>query len=312
MDYNKAREVTQAVEKVVLGKEKQIREMMLAIIAGGHIILEDIPGVGKTTMALSFSKALDLDHKRVQFTTDLMPSDLTGFSVYRKEAERFVYREGTVFCNLLLADEINRTSPKTQAALLEVMQERKVTVDGVTREVPSPFTVIATQNPIGSAGTQMLPESQLDRFMVSMSLGYPDLESELELAKSIGHDERIDNITAIAGKEDILAARRQTEEIFIKDDVYEYIVKLIIATRDNKYLEHGASPRSTIALVKMSRAAAWFEGRDFVTPADVFEQFPFVVKHRIRLNTAARMEGKSADDIISEIIESVEKPKLEA
>lgn len=187
-EKNKAvRQVLEQVNHVILGKSEEIKEIMTAFLADGHVLLEDIPGVGKTTLAVAFSKAMQLDYRRVQFTPDVLPSDLTGFSIYRREEEKFVYQEGSVFCNLLLADEINRTSPKTQSALLEVMEERKVTVDGVTREVPSPFLVIATQNPAGTTGTQYLPEAQVDRFMVCLSLGYPDYESELAMAKGIGY-----------------------------------------------------------------------------------------------------------------------------
>ena len=189
--------VTKQVGQVILGKEQEIREIMLAFLANGHVLLEDIPGVGKTTLALAFSKSMQLDYKRIQFTPDVLPSDLTGFSIYRREEERFVYQEGSVFCNLLLADEINRTSPKTQSALLEVMEERRVTVEGVTRPVPEPFLVIATQNPQGSAGTQLLPEAQVDRFMVSLSVGYPDYDSELAMVLGVREKSRVEDVVSV-------------------------------------------------------------------------------------------------------------------
>lgn len=276
-------QVMEQVGRIILGKDEQIKEIMLSFLANGHILLEDIPGVGKTTLALAFSKAMSLEYKRVQFTPDVMPSDLTGFSIYRRESEQFVYQPGSVFCNLLLADEINRTSPKTQSALLEVMEERKVTAEGITREVPSPFMVIATQNPFGSVGTQHLPEAQVDRFMISMSLGYPDFDSELQ--------------------EDV-------QEVYINEAVYRYIVQLITNTRENPYLNTGVSPRGTIALVRMARAAAWIEGRDYVTPNDVKKQFPYVISHRITLNAAARMENIKKQEIVSKMAEEVSKPPM--
>ena len=212
--YSKILQVLEQVNGVILGKEDEIREIMTVFLANGHVLLEDIPGVGKTTLAVAFSRAMRLDHRRVQFTPDVLPSDLTGFSVYRREEERFVYQPGSVFCNLLLADEINRTSPKTQSALLEVMEERKVTVDGVTRKVPVPFLVIATQNPTGTAGTQYLPEAQLDRFMVSMSLGYPDYESELAMAKGIGPEEKYLQIRPVLTGEELLEAQRDLRYLY--------------------------------------------------------------------------------------------------
>ena len=306
----KAEKVAAQVNKVVLGKEKEVEEVLLAFLAGGHVLLEDIPGTGKTTLALAFSKAMRLDCKRVQFTPDVMPSDLTGFSIYRREEEKFVYQPGSIFCNLLLADEINRTSPKTQSALLEVMEERKVSVEGVTREVPKPFLVIATQNPAGSAGTQFLPEAQVDRFMISASLGYPDFEHELAMAMTVGENSRTDSVETIIGKDELLKMQHEIYEVYIKESVYRYVLELVTATRQHQYLDRGASPRATIALVKMAKSAAWYQGRDFVTPNDAAEQFPYTVMHRISLNTAARMEGVSKAKIIKEIIDTVKKPPL--
>lgn len=298
------------VNRVILGKEQEVKEVMLAFLANGHILLEDIPGVGKTTMALAFSRALSLDYKRVQFTPDVMPSDLTGFSIYRREQEQFVYQPGTVFCNLLLADEINRTSPKTQSALLEVMEERKVTVEGVTREVPAPFLVIATQNPFGSFGTQQLPEAQLDRFMISMTLGYPDFDSELAMAMSVGNENKLDSIEPILNAATLTGMQKEIHEVYISREVYAYILELILATRAHPYLERGASPRGTIALVKMAKAAAWLEGREYVIPNDVKEQFPYVISHRIVSNAAARMENINKTHILSEILEKVQSPPM--
>lgn len=306
----KAREAVEQVNKIIIGKEEIVKEIMLAFLANGHILLEDIPGVGKTTLALAFSKTLGLDCKRVQFTPDVMPSDLTGFSVYRKDEEKFVYQPGSVFCNLLLADEINRTSPKTQSALLEVMEERKVSVEGTTRDVPKPFLVIATQNPYGAAGTQYLPEAQLDRFMSSMSLGYPDYESELKMAMSIDERSRLDTIETIVDKNALIEMQSEIHGVYIKESVYRYILDLISATREYRYFERGVSPRATIALVKLAKAAAWYEGRDFATPNDVMERFPYVVSHRLSMNMNARMDGVSKEQTIYDIIQSVGKPPM--
>lgn len=306
----RAQEVVRQVNRVILGKEREITEVMLAFLANGHILLEDIPGVGKTTLALAFSKALALDYRRVQFTPDVMPSDLTGFSVYHRREEKFVYQQGAVFCNLLLADEINRTSPKTQSALLEVMEERKVTVEGVTREVPSPFLVIATQNPFGSFGTQYLPEAQMDRFMVSLTLGYPDYENELSMAMSVGEHTLLERIEQSLDQAAFLEMQREIHHVYIKEEVYRYLLDLVRATRNHPCLERGASPRATIAMVRMAKAAAWFEGRDFVTPGDVGGQFSYVVSHRIVLSASAKMEHREKADVLEEILEQVKKPPM--
>lgn len=308
--FNLAKQVTAQVKKVIFGKEKEIDEIMLAFLANGHVLLEDIPGVGKTTLALAFSRAMQLDFRRIQFTPDVMPSDLTGFSVYRREEQQFVYQPGSVFCNLLLADEINRTSPKTQSALLEVMEERKVTAEGITREVSAPFLVIATQNPYGFAGTQSLPESQMDRFMVMLTLGYPDFESELRMAKSIGESDRLELVDQVLDKNLLLMLQSQVQQVYMKTTVYEYLLRLVSATRSHPYLEIGASPRATIALVRMARAAAWYDGRLYVTPNDVAGQFPYVAAHRIVPNAAARMENKSRMEIINEILSDIRKPSI--
>ena len=283
---------------------------MTTFPANGHVLLEDIPGVGKTTLAVAFSRAMQLDYKRVQFTPDVLPSDLTGFSMYRREEKKFVYQPGSVFCNLFLADEINRTSPKTQSALLEVMEERKVTVDGVTREVPAPFLVTATQNPVGAAGTQYLPEAQMDRFMVSMSLGYPDYDSELSMAKDIAPEEKYHQIRPVLSGEMLLEVQKEIYEIYMKDERYDYLLRLVRATRSHPAIKRGASPRATIALVKMAKATAWMNGRDYVTPGDVRGQFPYVVPHRVLLSETALMEGKRREQILREIMEAVEIPPM--
>ncbi len=305
-----AREAVGQVGQMIFGKPQEIREVLLAILADGHILLEDIPGVGKTTLALAFSKTLGLDYHRVQFTPDVMPSDLTGFSIYRRDQEKFVYQPGSVFCNLLLADELNRTSPKTQSALLEVMEERRVTVEGVTRDVPRPFLVIATQNPFGAAGTQLLPEAQLDRFLISLSLGYPDFESELTMAKEIDGTNHIDSLQPVITREELLEMQRSIHGVYMKEEVYRYLVALVAATRTQPSLERGASPRATIALVKLSKAAAWYQGRNFVTPNDVADQFPYVISHRLIPKAAVRLEQTAREALLREVLRSVKKPAV--
>ena len=302
--------VMEQVNRVILGKQAEVREIMLAFLADGHVLLEDIPGVGKTTLALAFSRAMQLDYRRIQFTPDVLPSDLTGFSIYRRDQEKFVYQEGSVFCNLLLADEINRTSPKTQSALLEVMEERRVTVEGVTRSVPDPFLVIATQNPAGAAGTQRLPEAQVDRFMVSLSVGYPDFDSELSLAMGISETSRLEGIEPVLGGEELREIQREICSVYLKESVARYLVELIRATRNHPALERGGSPRATIALVRMARASAWLDGRSFVTPNDVAAQLPYVIRHRIRRKNTVRMEHTEKESIIREVLASVKKPPV--
>ncbi len=304
----KAQNALAQMNRVILGKEKETREVLLALLANGHVLLEDIPGVGKTTLAMAVSKVLQLDFKRVQFTPDVMPADLTGFSLYKKEADRFVYQEGSVFCNLFLADEINRASAKTQSALLEVMEERKVSVEGVTRPVPEPFLVIATQNPYGSAGTHPLPEAQIDRFMIVLTMGYPAFAEELLLAKSMSLP--VQEIEPVASKEELLCMQKQVQDIFVQDEVYRYLVELVTATRTHPSIALGASPRATLALVRMAKAAAWLEGRTFVIPSDVAEQFFYVVSHRVTLNPSARMEGLEKRQILQSILEQVKKPPV--
>lgn len=310
MDNNiiKATKVIGQVNNVILGKDREVKEIMAAFLAGGHILLEDIPGVGKTTLATAFSRVMQLDCKRVQFTPDVMPSDLTGYSVYRGDIGQFVYQQGSVFCNLLLADELNRTSPKTQSALLEVMEERKVSVEGITRTVPDPFIVIATQNPYGNAGTQSLPEAQMDRFMITMSIGYPDFDSELDMAMSIGRTGRADIVEPVITSDDVKSMQEEIYDVYMNKSIYKYIVELVTATRNSTYIERGASPRATIALVKMSKAWAWLNGRDYVIPSDVSSQFEYVISHRIILDISARMEKLTKDKVIKDILKTVKRP----
>ena len=305
-----AQAVINEVEKAVVGKRDVLMKIMTAILAGGHILIEDIPGTGKTTMALAFSKAMSLKAQRVQFTPDVLPSDLTGFTVYRKETGKFVYQPGAVMCNLLLADEINRTSPKTQSALLEVMEEQQVTVDGVTRKTGEPFIVIATENPAGSAGTQLLPESQLDRFMICVSMGYPTVEEEMEIMRRSQAEDRTEGIIPVLDAPTLLEMIRETREIFMHDKIYRYIAELAKATRENEWTELGLSPRGTVALTAMAKACAYLKERAYVIPSDVEEVFPSVATHRIILNMKAKVGHIKVGETIRQILENTEKPAI--
>ncbi len=306
--YEKAMRVQTEVKKALTGKDDSIQKAFAAILSRGHILIEDVPGVGKTTLAVAFSRAMDLKNNRVQFTPDVMPSDILGFHMYQKDTGTFVYHEGTVMCNLFLADEINRTSPKTQSALLEVMEEGMVTVDGESREVPKPFIVMATQNPKGSAGTQLLPEAQLDRFMICMSMGYPDERSEIDIAKGRSVRFGTEQIQCVLQADELEQMQNEIEQVYVHDSLYAYIVHLSQATRENAYIELGISPRGSIACTKMARARAFLHGRDYVLPEDVAEVFPEVAKHRMLLNTKARVTHVSPEAVIAEVLESVRPP----
>jgi len=306
--YECANFVIEEVKKVVTGKDDCIKKALAAILAGGHILIEDVPGVGKTTLAVAFSNAMGLYNQRVQFTPDVMPADILGFSMYQKETGRFEYREGPIMCNLFLADEINRTSPKTQSALLEVMEEGVVTIDGVGHRVPAPFIVMATQNPKGSAGTQLLPESQLDRFMISMSMGYPDLQSEIEIAKGKSVKGDMAKVKGVLNAEALLQMQEVVEKVHVHEHVYTYICKLVQMTRENPYIELGISPRGTIACVRMAKAIAFLDGRNYVMPEDVYQIFKDVGKHRVVLNTKARVTHVTEEAVLDGILAEVVQP----
>lgn len=305
--YEDAVRVIDEVKKVIIGKDRCVTLMMAAILAGGHILIDDIPGVGKTTLAMAFAKAMGLESRRIQFTPDVMPSDILGFSIYNKEEGRFVYQQGTVMCNLFLADEINRTSPKTQSALLEVMEEGNVTVDGVTRKLPQPFIVIATQNPAGSIGTQLLPESQLDRFMICVSLGYPTLEDEIAIAKGKS-DDLLGQAQSVIDIPKLIQIREYIKHVYINDNVYKYICLLSAETRKHEDIQLGVSTRGTVAVANMAKATAFLKNRDFVIPEDVSDIFDAVVSHRILLNSKARISHMDIKSIIAQVKERVRKP----
>ena len=304
--------ISNEVKGVIKGKDEVISKLMMAMLAKGNVLLEDVPGVGKTTMALAFARAMGLDTKRVQFTPDTLPSDIIGFSVYDKETGELSYKEGAIVTNLLLADEINRTSSKTQAALLEAMEEKKVTVDGVTRVLPDPFIVLATENPAGSAGTQMLPNSQLDRFMVKLSIGYPDVESQAEILADRHTENPVDNVEQVVSEEELKDMIKNANEVYIAKSVYEYIAKLVQKTREHEMVSLGISPRGALSLCQMAKAYAFVNSRDFVTPDDIRAVFADVCGHRLMLNSKARLNELSAENILADIIKDVDIPATES
>lgn len=308
---DKIRELRTELAKIIKGKSEITDKIIMAVLAEGHVLLEDVPGVGKTTTALALSRLMGMEFQRIQFTPDVVPSDVTGFTMYDKESNSFIYRPGSVMCNLLLADEINRTSSKTQSALLEVMEEGMVTVDGESHPVPKPFVVIATENPVGSSGTQMLPESQLDRFMISVSMGYPDHQSLVELLRDRQRENPLENAKTVVTREEVLELQKEVQEIYVADQVLDYVAHLAEATRNHELITLGLSPRGTLALVRMAKAAAYMKERDYVIPKDVQDVFKDVAAHRMILDSKARYQEKSAREILSEILADVAEPKVE-
>jgi MoxR-like ATPase len=305
----KLQAVKDEITKVLRGKDDEIDMILCALLAGGHILLEDIPGVGKTTLAVALSKAMALSYRRMQFTPDVLPSDILGFSLLDKQTGEFTYRPGAIFTNLFLADEINRTSPKTQSALLEVMEEGSVSVDGVTRTLEQPFFVIATQNPIGASGTQKLPDSQLDRFFIRLSLGYPDHQSATEIL--MGHSSQsMDQVQEVMTGEEIMQMQTQAASVYAAPELLEYIVSLTEKTRDFEYLAQGISPRGSIAILKLAKAYAYYMDRNYLAPDDIHAVFYAVCNHRLLLNTEAKAEGLGPKQILNQILSLVPVPKI--
>lgn len=295
------------VNSVIKGKEDVVLKVMSAILAGGHILMEDIPGVGKTSLSTAFAKSLSMDYKRVQFTPDVLPSDIVGFSMYNNTKGNFEYIPGPIFCNFFLADEINRTSPKTQSALLEVMEEGNVTVDGITRPISDTFVVIATQNPSGSSGTNMLPDSQLDRFLIRLSMGYPGHNDAIEILKGVNsHNIELEPKMSL---DELKEAKKKCEQVFVHDSIYEYITNLSEATRTNSLFNQGVSPRGAISLLKMSKAYAYIAGSDFVRASDVQAVCSEVFGHRVKLSSVARAEGLDSAEAVKKLIKMVEQPR---
>ena len=305
----KLEQVQAEVNKVIKGKEHVVKKVLAAVIAGGHILMEDIPGVGKTTLATTFAKSMSMHYKRVQFTPDVLPSDILGFSMYNSATKEFEYREGAVFTNLFLADEINRTSPKTQSALLEVMEEKTATVDGVTRPLPDPFVVIATENPYGSSGTQMLPESQLDRFMICLSMGYPSHADAVAILKG-NADKPLTKVQEVISMDELITLRAMTNDLYVRDEIFEYIVNLVEATRTMEIFSMGASPRGTIALLRMAKAMAVIDGRDYVCAKDVQDVARDVLGHRVKLSARGKAQGITMQQAIGMVIANVAAPRV--
>ena len=308
----KIQNILTEIESVIVGKNENVEKILMAILAQGHVLMEDVPGVGKTTTALTFAKVLGLDTRRVQFTSDTVPSDVIGYSVYDKKEDSFVYKPGAIMTNLLLADEINRTSSKTQSALLEAMEERRVTVDGRTYELPTPFVVLATQNPTGSAGTTLLPSSQLDRFLIRLSMGYPDHKSQINILRDRHSENPLDRVMPVVTKDELLSLVQETRNVEANDRIFDYITTLAEATRTHPMVELGVSPRGALALCRMAKAHAFLAGRDFVVPEDVASVFPDVCAHRLILSAKARMMEEKAENILAEILKSVDMPVLKA
>ncbi|CEO89511.1 AAA family ATPase [Syntrophaceticus schinkii] len=307
---NKIDELKTEVKKVIIGKDEVIDKVLMAILADGHILLEDIPGVGKTTLALAFSSALGLSYRRIQFTPDTLPSDVTGFSLYRREKDDFIYKEGAVITNLLLADEINRTSSKTQAALLEVMEECQVTVDGVTHLLPRPFIVIATQNPFGFAGTQLLPQSQLDRFLIRLSMGMPDMNSMIKMMEDRMIEQPLDKVEQKASSEEILLMQKKANEIYVSEEILNYIALLVSESHNCERLELPVSPRGALGVLKMAKACAYMQGMSYVVPEHILTVFLDVCCHRVIRTANARAEKIETETILQEILECVPIPAM--
>lgn len=300
--------IIQNIEKVMIGKREIAELSIVSLLAGGHVLLEDVPGVGKTMMVRALAKSVGAQFKRIQFTPDLLPSDVVGVSIYNPKTLQFEFRPGPILGNIILADEINRTSPKTQAALLEAMEEASVTIDGETLQIPQPFFVMATQNPIEYEGTYPLPEAQLDRFLLKLKMGYPTQDEELEVLRRAENKAPIQDIEAVMTTEQLITLQQQARAVHIEDNVKAYIVALAQATRQHTKVYLGVSPRASIALMKAAQAYAFMRGRDFVTPDDVQYLAPFVFNHRLILQPEARYEGVTEQKVVDEVVRKTNVP----
>lgn len=304
-------QVIEEIKKVVIGKDEVATKIYMTMLAEGHVLLEDIPGVGKTTIALAFSKVMGLDFNRIQFTPDVVASDVSGFTMYDKEKEEFIFKEGAVMTNLLLADEINRTTSRTQSALLEVMEEGNVTVDGQTYPLPTPFTVIATQNPIGSYGTQVLPQSQLDRFMIKTSIGYPDFESQVEILRDRQTTQPLDHVNKVITREELIDLQKEVRNIHVADPILRYITELTEATRNHPLIVQGVSPRGALALSRMAKAHAFLKSREYVIAEDVIAVYTDVCNHRMVLDQKSQVTYSSSNELLEEILRDTKVPEIE-
>ncbi|MFD2760240.1 AAA family ATPase [Lentibacillus juripiscarius] len=307
--YNeKLKQLLSNIKNVMIGKEEETTLSLVALLAQGHVLLEDVPGVGKTMLVRALAKSLDCDFRRIQFTPDLLPADVTGVSIYNPKEMEFEFRAGPILGNVVLADEINRTSPKTQSALLESMEEKNVTVDGNTIPLKQPFFVMATQNPIEYEGTYPLPEAQLDRFILKMRLGYPSAEEEMQMLERTSKEHPIETISAVMNQEELLAIQDEVKEVYIDRNVQFYIIKLVTSTRDDDSIYLGVSPRGSIALMQAAKAYAYIHGRNYVLPDDVKYLAPFVLAHRIILNAEAKYEGLTSEQVIENVVRNTQIP----
>ena len=308
MIVEQSNSIINEVSRALLGKRDVIEKALMAIYAGGHILLEDVPGTGKTTLALALSRALGLDFKRVQFTPDTLPSDITGFSMFDRDAGTFRFVWGAVNCNMLLGDEINRTSSKTQSALLEAMEEKQVTVDGICYPLPDPFCVIATQNQVGTAGTQPLPNAQLDRFLVQLTIGYPDYESQMALIRDRQLENPMEQVQQAADAASLLSMQQEVRRVAMDDKIIDYITRLAMASREHPLLRLGISPRGALAVSRMAKACAYLHGRDYTLPEDVQEIFADVCAHRVLLSQQAKTQQSTAQDVMQALLREVALP----
>ena len=302
--------LTAETAKIIYGKETQIRLIVMALLSQGHVLLEDLPGVGKTTLIKTLAAVSGCRSKRIQFVPDLLPADILGMNIYDRNRGEFRHLPGPVFTNLLLADEINRTSSKTQSALLEAMEEGHVTVDGVTHDLPAPFVVLATQNPIGSAGTQNLPNSQLDRFLMKLSMGYPDVGSQVRILRERSQQEPLEQVEPVMRREELIAAIARVRQVHVDDQIYDYIARLAEVTRTHPLLKLGISPRGALALCRTAKARAFAEGRDFVVPEDVTQMAEYVFAHRLMLSSKARLNEYTPEAIVAEVLAQTQPPVL--
>lgn len=307
---NQISQIISEVKKAVVGKDRVLIWVMTVILARGHILLEDIPGVGKTTMALAFSRALGLDYGRVQFTPDVLPSDITGYSIYNKDTGEMRYQPGAILCNLFLADELNRATSRTQSALLEAMEEGQVTVDGISHRIPQPFCVFATQNPTGASGTQLLPDSQMDRFTVRMSIGYPAPADERNMVLNRQGSNPLDQVRQVVRREELIAMQEQASRVYMKEEIVDYAVSLVGATRNHPLILRGASPRATLSVTAMAKAVAYIQGRDYVVPKDVQAVFVNTVAHRLLMTPEAEAKGITPDSVLEQIQSTAAAPRI--